>query len=733
MSCASCALNVERMLKKQPGIRSASVNYANASAQVEMVPADVDLNDLQQAIRAIGYDILITDKEAGNREAEQQVRYRQLKINMTGSLILAIPVMIISMLFMDHHASHGGISPINLLLAGLTLPVMAWFGRNFFIGAFKLARHGQANMDTLVALSTGIAYLFSLFNTFFPRFWLSRGLQPHVYYEASAVIIAFILIGKVLEEGARGKTSSAIKKLMGLQPDMATLIDESGREVQVPIARLMINDQVRVKPGEKVPVDGTLISGSLTLDESSITGESMPADKQAGDTVFAGTLCVNSSALISAGRVGSETVLAGIINMVQKAQGTKAPVQKIVDRIAGIFVPVVLGISVLSFIIWMLAGGDDAISHALMAMVTVLVIACPCALGLATPTAIMVGIGKGARNGILIRDAESIELMQKVKAVVMDKTGTLTEGRPAVTDIIWLADENTRSETEPVLLEMEKRSAHPLAQAIVTALEKNTHGPVSLDEFENVTGKGIKAVFAQRHYFSGNSRFLADEGIPIGAENEEKIKELQSNARTVVFFAEKTTVLAIIGLADTLKPNSSEAVHQLKSAGIAVYMLTGDNHQTAASIARLAGIEHYHANMLPSDKADFIKNLQADGVAVAMVGDGINDSQAMVQADVGIAMGKGSDIAMDVSGITLISSDLRQIPKAFRLSRLTVRTIKQNLFWAFIYNIIGIPVAAGILFPIWGFMLNPMIAAAAMALSSVSVVSNSLRLRGVRL
>jgi Cu2+-exporting ATPase len=494
----------------------------------------------------------------------------------------------------------------------------------------------------------------------------------------------------------------------------------------------MKNDRVRVKPGEKIPVDGKVTSGSLTLDESSITGESMPADKFPGDTVFAGTLCVNGSAVIHAGRVGSETVLAGIINMVQKAQGTKAPVQKTVDRIAGIFVPVVLGISLISLLIWMLAGGDDAISHALMAMVTVLVIACPCALGLATPTAIMVGIGKGARNGILIRDAESIEIMQKVKAVVMDKTGTLTEGSPTVTDIIW-PDESTRLENEPLLLEMEKRSAHPLAQAIVTALEKNANEPVALDDFENISGKGIKAVFAKHQYFSGNSRFMADEGIPIGIENEEKIKALQANARTVVFFAEKSALLAIIGLADTLKTTSSEAVIQLKSAGIAVYMLTGDNHQTAASIATLAGIEHYQANMLPSDKADFIKNLQADGIQVAMVGDGINDSQAMVQADVGIAMGKGSDIAMDVAGMTLISADLRQIPKAIRLSKLTVRTIKQNLFWAFIYNMIGIPVAAGILFPIWGFMLNPMIAAAAMALSSVSVVSNSLRLRGARL
>ncbi len=730
MSCASCALNVERTLKKQPGILNATVNYANASARVEMVPDGVDIGNLQQAIRSIGYDLLVDSAETVNHE---QLRYRLLKVNMAGSIILAVPVMIVSMLFMDHQAAHNSLSPVNLLLAGLTLPVMAWFGKSFFVNAFKLARHKQANMDTLVALSTGIAFLFSLFNTFFPQFWLSRGLQPHVYYEASTVIIAFILIGKVLEEGAKAKTSSAIKKLMGLQPDMATLIDESGREMEVPIARILQNDQVRVKPGEKIPVDGTLISGSLTLDESSITGESLPADKQAGDTVFAGTLCVNGSAVIRASRVGAETVLAGIIGMVQKAQGTKAPVQKIVDRIAGIFVPVVMGIAVLSFFSWMLAGGEDALSHALMAMVTVLVIACPCALGLATPTAIMVGIGKGARNGILIRDAESIERMHKVKAVAMDKTGTLTEGQPAVTDIIWLADENTRINTEPVLLEMEKQSAHPLAQAIIAALDNHNHKPVALTEFENVSGKGLKARLAHRQFLAGNTQLLTDEGVKISPENEETIRALQGKARTVVFFADHNALLAIIGLADTLKPTSAEAVQQLKSAGIAVYMLTGDNHQTAASIAAMAGIEKFHAGMLPSDKADYVKNLQSNGIPLAMVGDGINDSQAMVQADVGIAMGKGSDIAMDVAGMTIISSDLRKIAKAIRLSKLTVRTIKQNLFWAFIYNLIGIPVAAGVLFPIWGFMLNPMIAAAAMALSSVSVVSNSLRLRGARL
>ncbi|MBN2814576.1 MAG: copper-translocating P-type ATPase, partial [Bacteroidales bacterium] len=679
MSCASCALNVERMLKKQPGVLNAAVNYANASAQVEIMPAGVDMEQLQQAIRSIGYDMLIDDQESGNQESEQLSRYRQLKTNMVGSLVLAIPVMIISMFFMDHQVPHNRISPVNLLLAGLTLPVMAWFGKSFFVNAFKLARHKQANMDTLVALSTGIAFLFSLFNTFFPQFWLSRGLQPHVYYEASTVIIAFILIGKVLEEGAKAKTSSAIKKLMGLQPDMATLIDESGHEVEVPIAQIVQNDQVRVKPGEKIPVDGTLLSGSLTLDESSITGESMPADKQTGDTVFAGTLCVNGSAVIKASRVGAETVLAGIISMVQKAQGTKAPVQKIVDRIAGIFVPVVLGIAVLSFVIWMLAGGEDALSHALMAMVTVLVIACPCALGLATPTAIMVGIGKGARNGILIRDAESIERMHKVKAVVMDKTGTLTEGHPAVTDIMWLTDENTRLTTEPVLLEMEKRSAHPLAQAVVATLEKNGHAPIMLNDFENVSGKGLKATLADRQYLAGNVQLLADEGVRLGPEYEEVIGSLQGNARTVVFFAEHKTLLAIIGLADTLKTTSAEAVQQLKSAGIAVHMLTGDNHQTAASVARMAGIEKFQAGMLPSDKADYIKNLQANGITVAMTGDGINDSQAMVQADVGIAMGKGSDIAMDVAGMTIISSDLRKIAKAIRLSKLSVRTIKQNL------------------------------------------------------
>jgi Cu2+-exporting ATPase len=547
------------------------------------------------------------------------------------------------------------------------------------------------------------------------------------------MVIAFILIGKVLEESAKSKTSSAIKKLMGLQPTMASQVDEAGNETQVPIALVKQDDNLRVKPGDKIPVDGIIISGYSSIDESTITGESMPADKAAGDQVFAGTVNLNGSFVLKAKQVGSETIFSKIISIVQQAQGSKAPVQKTVDKIAGVFVPVIIGISIFSFIIWMIFGGENAITHALLAMVTVLVIACPCALGLATPTAIMVGIGKGARNGILIKDAESLERIHKVDAIILDKTGTLTEGKPSVTDITWLVDPKERTEAEWILTAMEKQSAHPLAEAIVTSLMKEGNQAITLETFENISGLGIRAIYAGRTYLAGNLRMMTDVGIHIGPSYQQQIDTFQAEAKTVVLFAGNSALLAIICLADTLKTNSAEAVKKLQLEGTAVYMLTGDNHQTAQSIASQAGIDHFKANMMPADKAGFIKDLQAKGDIVAMVGDGINDSQAMAEADVGIAMGKGSDIAMEVAGMTIISSDLRQIYKAIRLSRLTVHTIHQNLFWAFIYNLIGIPIAAGVFYPLWGFMLNPMIAAAAMALSSVSVVSNSLRLRGMRL
>jgi Cu2+-exporting ATPase len=728
MSCTSCAINVERTLKRQPGVVNAAVNYANGSAIIELADKNVNAGALQTAIRSIGYDLIIDDQK--DTAKEQADHYRQLKSRMIWSLALALPVMIISMFFMDDKAIDTRVQPVNLILLFLTLPVIAWFGRGFFINAFRLARHRQANMDTLVALSTGIAFLFSLFNTFYPGFWHERGLHPHVYYEASAVVIAFILIGRVLEERAKSKTSSAIKKLMGLQPDMATRIDNEGIETIIPIAGVQPNDHLRVKPGDKIPVDGKIISGFSSVDESTITGESMPADKTTGDHVFAGTMNMNGSFIIRAEQVGSETILYRIIDMVQKAQGSKAPVQKTVDRVAGIFVPVVISISVISFLLWLLIGGS--VTHALLAMVTVLVIACPCALGLATPTAIMVGMGKGAKNGILIKDAESLERMHEATTIVLDKTGTLTEGKPSVHDIIWINEEN-KQENINILLSMERQSAHPLAVAISSSLAEKANANIEFTRFENISGKGIIAMYSGKQYLAGNIKHMADEGVILGESETKRIEQLQDQAKTVVAFAKDKQLIALITLADTLKPTSVEAVNSLKRKGITVIMLTGDNLQTAKAIAGNAGITEFRANMMPSDKADFIKELQKNGQKIAMVGDGINDSQAMAQADISIAMAKGSDIAMDVAGITIMTSDLQQISKAINLSNDTVSTIRQNLFWAFIYNLIGIPVAAGILYPVWGFMLNPMIAAAAMALSSVSVVTNSLRLRTRRI
>jgi Cu2+-exporting ATPase len=733
MSCATCALNVEKALKRQTGVANATVNFADASAMVEFSPGNTDAGALQSAIRSIGYDLLIEEVESKKREEDQQASHIQLRINMIWSLVLALPVMIISMFFMNPPAGRAGMPHANLIMLVLTLPVITWFGRSFFINAFKLARHMQANMDTLVALSTGIAFLFSLFTTIFPQFWHDRGFHPHVYYEASAVVIAFILVGKVLEERAKSNTSSAIKKLMGLQSTVVALVDESGNESEVPIVSVKHNDSLRVKPGDKIPVDGIIINGSASIDESTITGESMPVDKTEGDRVFAGTLNINGSFVLTANQVGSETMLSRIIAMVRKAQGSKAPVQKTVDKVAGIFVPVVMAISIISFILWMIFGGENAITHALLAMVTVLVIACPCALGLATPTAIMVGMGKGARNGILIKDAESLERIHKVNVIVLDKTGTITEGKPAVTEISWLISGQDQLEAERVLLALEMQSAHPLAEAVVAELKVNVKERIDLEKFENLPGKGISALYAGKTYQVGNMKLMVDIGMQIDVEHLKQIHDLQEEAKTVVCFAVNKKLLAIIGLADSIKTTSAESIKQLQDDGILVYMLTGDNLQTAQTVARITGIENFKANTLPSDKADFIKQLQADGKVVAMVGDGINDSHALAQADVSIAMGKGSDIAMDVAGMTIISSDLRQIVKAIRLSKLTVGTIHQNLFWAFIYNLIGIPIAAGVLYPVWGFMLNPMIAAAAMAMSSVSVVSNSLRLRTMKI
>jgi Cu2+-exporting ATPase len=727
MTCAACAISVESMLKSAPGVKDAGVNFANQSAWVEYDKSVSKPADLQNVVRSIGYDLVVdVEDPQAVKEESQRKHYEEVKTRTIWSSILALPVVIIGMFFMD--MPYG-----NYISMVLSAPVVFYFGRNFFVNAWKQARFGKANMDTLVALSTGIAFLFSMFNTFFPEFWHSRGVHAHVYYEAAAVVIAFISLGKLLEEKAKSNTSSAIKKLMGLQPKTVKAIVD-GIEKEIPIASVKVGNIIVVRPGERIPVDGIVTSGSSYVDESMISGEPIPVEKKEGEKIFAGTVNQKGSFQFEAKKVGGDTILAHIIKMVQEAQGSKAPVQKLVDKIAGIFVPVVIGIAILTFIIWMLVGGDNAFTHALLTSVTVLVIACPCALGLATPTAIMVGVGKGAENNILIKDAESLELAHKVNAIILDKTGTITEGKPVVTDLIWDIQENSSSNIfKQVLYSLETQSEHPLAEAVTNRLKDEGVTSITLEKFESLTGRGVKAKFQDVFYYVGNKKLIEENNIKISNHLKDLAPRLQSEAKTVVFFADQIQVLAVVAIADKIKATSATAISALQKKGIEVYMLTGDNEQTAKAVASQVGLKHYKAEVLPSEKAEFVKDLQQKGKVVAMVGDGINDSHALAQADVSIAMGKGSDIAMDVAKMTLITSDLQSIPKALNLSTKTVRGIRQNLFWAFIYNVIGIPLAAGVLFPVNGFLLDPMIAGAAMALSSVSVVGNSLRLKAAKI
>ncbi|MCD1116736.1 heavy metal translocating P-type ATPase [Chryseobacterium turcicum] len=719
MTCASCAGSAESIVTYEPGVIDASVNYATGNLTVEYLPNMTDATKLQKAVQSVGYDLLIVD-EAKQQESLETIhaeKFKKLQNKTIWAVILSLPVVAIGMFFMD--MPYG-----NEIMWAFSTPVVLWLGKDFFINAWKQAKHRSANMDTLVALSTGIAYLFSVFNMFFMDFWQQRGLHAHVYFEAAAVIIAFILLGKLLEEKAKGNTSTAIKKLMGLQPKTVMVIAPDGTEKQTAIEDVHVDDIILVKPGEKIAVDGMVTSGNSYVDESMLSGEPVPVLKQENEKVFAGTINQKGSFQFKAVKVGKETMLAQIIKMVQDAQGSKAPVQKLVDKIAGIFVPVVIGIAILTFILWFILGGDNGIVQGLLAAVTVLVIACPCALGLATPTAIMVGVGKGAENGILIKDAESLELAKKVNAIVLDKTGTITQGRPEVTSIQWL---NNDDATKTILLSIEKQSEHPLAEAVVKHLAGVA--TTTLSNFDSITGKGAKATHDNETYFVGNKKLLAENNIAISESLQNQSDEWGKQSKTVIWFANSQQALSVIAISDKIKETSVQAIKEMQEMGIELYMLTGDNEATAKAIAEQTGILHYKAEVLPQHKADFVKELQQQGKVVAMVGDGINDSTALATADVSIAMGKGSDIAMDVAKMTIISSDLTKIPQAIRLSKQTVATIKQNLFWAFIYNLIGIPLAAGILYPINGFLLNPMIAGAAMALSSISVVTNSLRLK----
>jgi Cu2+-exporting ATPase len=727
MTCASCASSSQSVLENTPGVVHVAVNYANATAQVEYIPTITNSQKLRAALQGIGYDLMIDESEKAKDALEEvdRKRFETLKKRTIGSIALSIPIVLIGMVFMS-------IPYANYIMWALATPVVLIFGQQFFIGAWKQAKHRSANMDTLVALSTGVAYLFSVFNTLFPQFWESRRLVAHVYFEAAAVVIAFILLGKMLEEKAKGNTSSAIKKLMGLQPKTVTVVHQGAHQMEMPIATVKVGDILLVKPGEKIAVDGTVTTGASFVDESMISGEPIPVEKKKGEKVFAGTINQKGSFQFKAEKVGGDTVLAQIIKMVQEAQGSKAPVQKLVDKIAGIFVPIVILIAVLSLVTWVVLGGDNGFTQGLLAMVTVLVIACPCALGLATPTAIMAGIGKGAENGILIKDAESLELSKKVNAIVLDKTGTITEGKLEVVSIQWKSG-TAEKKLLNLFFSIEQQSEHPLAEAVVRYFKQKDIQPLSVDHFESITGKGVKVAYAGNTYFLGSEALLKAENISIEPALQQTANEWLLKAQTVIWLADKQNALAALAIADKIKQTSVDAVKQLQTADIEVYMLTGDNTYTARAIAQQTGILHYKAEVLPTEKAAFVKELQQRGRVVAMVGDGINDSNALAQADVSIAIGKGSDIAMDVAKMTIISSDLSKIPKAIKLSKHTVTTIRQNLFWAFIYNVIGIPIAAGILYPFTGFLLNPMIAGAAMALSSVSVVSNSLRLKWLKL
>lgn len=725
MHCASCASSVESMLGSMEEVKEARVNFADESVFVEYDGEKLAPSKMQEAVQKIGYDLVIEQKTDLEKEAAKEKE----KLDLAGkkaflAIAFSIPVFVISMFLPE-------VPFRNWILLGLTLPVITWFGREFFQIAWKQARHGTTNMDTLVALGTGAAFLFSLFNTLFPDYLLSRGITPHVYYEAAAVIISLILLGRYFEARAKSRTSDSIKRLMGLQVKTAKVIRD-GEEIEVPVDQVEVDDVVQIRPGEKIPVDGRIIQGYSSVDESMITGESIPVEKSKGDQVIGATLNKTGSFQIRAEKVGSDTVLSQIIQMVREAQGSKAPVQKLADRIAAIFVPVVISIALVSALIWYITGPSPQLTYAFVTLVTVLIIACPCALGLATPTALMVGIGKGAENGILIKDATILEKVNRIDSIVVDKTGTITTGQPVVSDMKWVSGDRDEKLLNLVYT-IESKSEHPLAEAITDYLQGHARNGYDLREFDYLTGQGIKASYGDEELLIGNQGLMKKKNVSIPGELLEDIKNQQEEVASQVFVARNGQLELLFRIEDEIKPTSVKAIERLREDGIKVHMMTGDNKQVAQNVAERTGIENYRAGVMPQDKMDYVKKLQNEGHRVAMVGDGINDSPALAQADIGIAMGKGTDVAIESAQITLVKGDLEKIRSAIELSKSTLKTIKQNLFWAFFYNVIAIPIAAGLLYPVNGFLLNPMIAGAAMSFSSVSVVMNSLRLKSKKL
>jgi Cu+-exporting ATPase len=742
ISCASCVAAIEGVLREAPGVVSASVNLATSAATVECVPGAASLRDLYRAVRDIGYEPLeapegaIADREKAARERE----IRTLKTKLTVGLALTVPVILGS--FPEWFPWIPRVLTNFWTLLLLTAPVQFWAGAQFYRGCWAALKHKTSDMNTLIAVGTSAAFLYSAAMTVAPGFFRSRGIPPAVYFDTAAVIITLILVGRLLEAIAKGRASEAIKRLMGLQAKTARVI-RGGVESDIPVEAVGIGDLVVVRPGEKVPVDGVVREGASAVDESMLTGESLPVEKRPGDPVVGATLNKTGTFRFEATKVGKDTVLAQIIRLVEEAQGSKAPIQRLADYVASIFVPTVIGIAVLTFAVWLLFGPSPAFLFGLLNFVAVLIIACPCALGLATPTAIMVGTGKGAEFGILIRSGESLETAHKIRTIVFDKTGTLTKGEPQVTDVIVQGatfnvqgpgptlepgTSNLEREVLRLAASLERGSEHPLGEAIVARAESEGLALSDAEAFEAIPGHGVRGKVGGRTVLLGNARLMQENGVTLGALAE-AAEKLAGQGMTPMFVAVDGEAAGVIAVADTLKDHSVEAVQALHRLGIEVVMITGDNRRTAVAIAQQTGIDRVLAEILPDQKAEEVRKLQAEGRVVAMVGDGINDAPALAQADVGIAIGTGTDVAMEASDITLIRGDLRGVVTAIELSRRTLRTIKQNLFWAFIYNVLGIPIAAGILYPFVGMLMDPMVASAAMALSSVSVVTNSLRLR----
>lgn len=754
MHCASCAGIIEKTFKKTEGVESAEVNYGTETAKVAFDPAKTNPHHLSEKIEKLGYSLdvpetaeemgMSADEHAAHLGLNQSKKEKLAEVADTRSKVMsAIPLAIFSIFVMgwDILAQYNAVPAMSYTIKEFfhhLLPIFATYtlfvvGKPYLLGFYRFLRYGKANMDTLIGIGTSAAFLYSFIVTAF-----EESLRPfinvdHTYYDVTIVVITFIALGKYLEARSKIKTGDAIEKLLNLQAKTALVIRD-GKEIEISVNEVKHGDLIIVKPGAKIPVDGVITEGSSFIDEAMVTGEPMPVQKKIGDSVVAGTMNTSGSFTFKATKVGSETLLAQIIKMVEEAQGSKAPIQALADKISSVFVPIVLVIAFLALGAWLLLGTgplgfSQALSYGLVSFVGVLVIACPCALGLATPTAIIVGVGKGAKEGILIKDAATLEKLHKVDTVIVDKTGTITIGKPTLVDIQNLSNFKDY-ELVSILASLEKKSEHPIAHAIVNYAEVKNIGVKDVSNFESIQGKGLKGSISGTEYFVGNAKLIKDLGVAFDAS---KIEQFTSQGKTPVILATKEKVLGFVMVADEIKAESKQAVADLHRLGIKVVMLTGDDEKAAKHMASLVGIDEVVAHVLPQDKLAKIKELQSQGKIVAMAGDGVNDAPALAQADVGIAMGTGTDVAIESAGITLLGGDISKLVKAIKLSKMTMRGIKQNLFWAFIYNIVGIPLAAGVFYPIFGWLLNPVFAGLAMAFSSVSVVSNSLRIKAKKL